>query len=94
MFILRKVFKIMLLPIVLVLILTKCLLSVSMRVTESVIGLLTMIVGAGIVYYLICKNWSNAFLMSIIFAAIIIFMMATIIVQDWCDMLIGKIGTL
>ncbi len=53
-----------------------------------------MIVGGGIVYYLICKRWSDVFLMSLIFAAIMVVLLAIITIQDWCDTLIEKIGTL
>ena len=94
MFILRKLFKIMLLPVVFVLFFVKWLLATSLKLTESIIGLFTLIVGAGIVYYLICKRWSDVFLMSLIFAAIMVFLLAAIAVQDWCDTLINKIETL
>ncbi len=53
-----------------------------------------MIVGAGIVYYLVCKRWSDVLLMSLIFAAIMVVLLAVISVQDWCDALIEKIGAL
>ena len=56
--------------------------------------LLIMIVGGGIIYYLVCKRWSDVFLMSLIFAAIMALLLAVITVQDWCDMLIEKIGAL
>lgn len=49
MFILRKLFKIMLLPVVFVLFFIKWLLTTSLKLTESIVGLLTMIVGAGII---------------------------------------------
>ena len=94
MFILRKLFKIMLLPVVFVLFFVKWLLATSLKLTESIIGLFTLIVGAGIVYYLICKRWSDVFLMSLIFAAIIVVLLAIITIQGWCDVLIGKIGAL
>lgn len=94
MFILRKLFKIMLLPVVFVLFFIKWLLATSLKLTESIVGLFTLIVGAGIVYYIICKRWSDVFLMSLIFAAIMVFLLAVITVQDWCDTLINKIRTL
>ena len=72
----------------------KWLLATSLKLTESIIGLFTLIVGAGIVYYLICKRWSDVFLMSLIFAAIIVVLLAVITIQDWCDALIEKIGAL
>lgn len=53
-----------------------------------------MIVGGGIIYHLVCKRWSDVFLMSLIFAAIMALLLAVITVQDWCDMLIEKIGAL
>ena len=53
MFVLRKLFKIMLLPVVFVLFFIKCLLATSLKLTESIVGLFIMIVGGGIVYYLI-----------------------------------------
>ena len=94
MFILRKLFKIMLLPVVFVLFFIKWLLATSLKLTESIVGLLTMIVGAGFIYYLVCKRWSDVFLMSLIFAAIMVLLFAVITVQDWCDVLIEKIGAL
>lgn len=94
MFVLRKLFKIMLLPVVFVLFFIKCLLAISLKLTESIVGLFIMIVGVGIVYYLICKRWSDVFLMSLIFAAIMVVLLAIITIQDWCDTLIEKIGTL
>ena len=94
MFILRKLFKIMLLPVVFVLFFIKWLLATSLKLTESIVGLLTMIVGGGIIYYLVRKRWSDVFLMSLIFAAIMALLLAVIAVQDWCDMLIEKIGAL
>ena len=94
MFILRKLFKIMMLPVVFVLFFIKWLLATSLKLTESIVGLLTMIVGGGIIYYLVRKRWSDVFLMSLIFAAIMALLLAVITVQDWCDMLIEKIGAL
>ena len=94
MFILKKLLKIILLPVVFVLFFIKWLLSTSLKLTESIIGLLTLIVGAGLVYYLICKRWSDVFLMSLIFAVIIVVLLAVITVQDWCDALIKKIVAL
>ncbi len=94
MFIIRKLFKLMLLPVVFVLFFIKWLLSTSLKLTESIVGLLTIIVGAGIVYYLVCKRWSDVFLMSLIFAAIMVVLLAVITIQDWCDVLIEKIGAL
>lgn len=94
MFVLRKLFKIMLLPVVFVLFFIKWLLATSLKLTESIVGLFIMIVGGGIVYYFICKRWSDVFLMSLIFAAIMVVLLAIIAIQDWCDTLIEKIGTL
>ena len=94
MFIIRKLFKLMLLPVVFVLFFIKWLLSTSLKLTESIVGLLTIIVGAGIVYYLVCKRWSDVFLMSLIFASIMVVLLAVITIQDWCDVLIEKIGAL
>lgn len=94
MFVLRKLFKIMLLPVVFVLFFIKWLLATSLKITESIVGLFIMIVGGGIVYYLICKRWSDVFLMSLIFAAIMLVLLAIITIQDWRDTLIEKIETL
>lgn len=44
--------------------------------------------------HLVCKRWSDVFLMSLIFAAIMVLLFAVITVQDWCDVLIEKIGAL
>ena len=65
-----------------------------LKLTESIVGLLTMIAGGGIIYYLVCKRWSDVFLMSLIFVAIKALLLAVIAMQDWCDMLIEKIGAL
>ena len=92
MFIMRKLFKILLLPVVFVLFFIKWLLATSLKLTESIVGLLTMIVGAGIIYYLVFKRWSDVFLMSLIFASIMVLLLAVIIVQDWCDVLIEKMA--
>ncbi|WP_044024706.1 hypothetical protein [Roseburia hominis] len=70
------------------------LMQKRLKLTESIVGLLTMIAGGGIIYYLVCKRWSDVFLMSLIFAAIMALLLAVITVQDWCDMLIEKIGAL
>ena len=78
MFVLRKLFKIMLLPVVFVLFFIKWLLATSLKLTESIVSLFIMIVGGGIVYYLICKRWSDVFLMSLIFAAIMVVLLATL----------------
>lgn len=94
MFILRKLFKIMLFPVAFVLFFIKWLLATSLKFTESIVGLFIMIVSGGIVYYLICKRWSDVFLMSLIFAAIMVVLLAIITIQDWFDTLIEKIGTL
>ena len=94
MFVLRKLFKIMLLPVVFVLFFIKWLLATSLKITESIVGLFIMIVGGGIVYYLICKRWSDVFLMSLIFAAIMVVLLPIITIQDWRDTLIEKIETL
>ena len=94
MFVLRKLFKIMLLPVVFVLFFIKWLLATYLKITESIVGMYIMIVGGGIVYYLICKRWSDVFLMSLIFAAIMVVLLAIITIQDWRDTLIEKIETL
>ena len=43
---------------------------------------LILSLGAGIIYYLVCKRWSDVFLMSLIFAAIMVLLFAVITVQD------------
>lgn len=94
MFILRKIFKILLFPGVFDLFFIRWLLATSLKLTESIVGLFTLIVGAGIVYYLICKRWSDVLLMSLIFTAIIVVLFVIVTIQDWCDALIEKIGAL
>ena len=94
MFILRKPLKLLLLPVAFVLFFIRWALETSVKLTEWAVGLLTMIVGGGIIYYLVCKRLSDVFLMSLIFAAIMVLLLAVITVQDWCDVLIEKIGTL
>ncbi len=94
MFILRKLLKLLLLPVVFVLFFIKWALETSLKLTECVVGLITLIVGAAIIYSIVIHRWGDLFLYSLIFAGIMAVLMAVVVVQDFCDTLICKIGAL
>ena len=62
MFILRKILKLLLLPVAFVLFFTSWALETSMKLTEWAVGLLTLIVGAAIIYSIVIyKRYSVCF---------------------------------
>lgn len=94
MFILRKLLKVLLLPVTFVLFFIRWALETSVKLTEWAVGLLTLIVGAAIIYSIVIHRWGDLFLYSLIFAGIMAILMAVVVVQDLCENLIQKIGML
>lgn len=94
MFILRKLLKVLLLPVAFVLFFIRWALETSVKLTEWAAGLLTLIVGAAIIYSIVIHRWGDLFLYSLIFACIIAVLMAVVIVQDFCDAMLDKISML
>ena len=60
MFILRKILKLLLLPVAFVLFFTSWALETSMKLTEWAVGLLTLIVGAAIIYSIVIHRWGGS----------------------------------
>ena len=94
MFILKKLLKVFLFPVFCVLFFVRWVLDTAIELAGWAIGLLMLIAGAGIVYYLFCKRWSDVFLMSVIFAGIVVILAASEMVKELCDNLMGMIITL
>ena len=94
MFIVKKLLKVLLLPVFFVLFFIRWLLDTAIELAGWAIGLLMLITGAGIVYYLFCKRWSDVFLMSVIFAGVVVILAASEMVKGLCDNLMGMIITL
>ncbi|WP_139221538.1 hypothetical protein [Anaerocolumna aminovalerica] len=66
----------------------------SVKLTEWAVGLLTLIVGAAIIYSIVIHRWGDLFLYSLIFAGIMAILMAVVVVQDFCDAMLDKISML
>lgn len=94
MFVLRKILKLLLLPVAFVLFFTRWALETSVKLTEWAVGLLTLIVGAAIIYSIVIHRWVDLFLYSLIFAGIMDILMAVVVVQDFCDAMLDKISML
>ncbi|MBQ8952109.1 MAG: hypothetical protein IJ065_13305 [Eubacterium sp.] len=94
MIILRKLLKVLLLPVVFVLFFIKWALETSLKLTECVVGLVTLVVGAAIIYSIVIHRWGDLFLYSLIFAGIMAILMAVVVVQDFCEAMITKISML
>ena len=94
MFVLRKILKLLLLPVAFVLFFTRWALETSVKLTEWAVGLLTLIVGAAIIYSIVIHRWVDLFLYSLIFAGIMAILMAGVVVQDFCDAMLDKISML
>ena len=94
MLVLRKLLKLLLLPVVFVLFFTRWALETSMKLTEWAVGLLTLIVGAAIIYSIVIHRWGDLFLYSLIFAGIMVILMAVVVVQDFCSSMLDKVSML
>ena len=92
MFILRKLLKVLLLPVAFVLFFTRWALETSVKLTEWAVGLLTLIVGAAIIYSIVIHRWGDLFLYSLIFAGIMAILMAVVVVQDFCDAIYDRLN--
>ena len=60
MFVLRKILKLLLLPVAFVLFFTRWALETSVKLTEWAVGLLTLIVGAAIIYSIVIHDLEKA----------------------------------
>ena len=87
MFVLRKLLKLLLLPVAFVLFFMRWALETSVKLTEWAVGLLTLIVGAAIIYSIVIHR-GDLFLYSLIFVGIMAILMAVVVVQDFCDAMI------
>lgn len=94
MFILRKLLKLLLLPVAFILFFVKWALETSLKLTECVVGIITLVVGAAIIYSIVIHRWGDLFLYSLIFAGIMVALMAVVVVQDFCDSMLEKISLL
>ena len=94
MFVLRKILKLLLLPVAFVLFFTRWALETSLKLPAWAVGLLTLIVGAAIIYSIVIHRWGDLFLYSLIFAGIMAILMAVVVVQDFCDAMLDKISML
>ena len=86
--------RILLLPVAFVLFFTRWALETSVKLTEWAVGLLTLIVGAAIIYSIVIHRWGDLFLYSLIFAGIMAILMAVVVVRDFCDSMLDKISML
>lgn len=94
MFILRKILKLILLPVSLLLFLIKWAIELAVRMTSALVGTLILIVGAGAMYYLFTQRWTELFLTVVIGVGIVAVLFASVIVQEICDSLRDRIKTL
>ena len=86
MFILRKLLKIILLPVALLLFLIKWTIELTVRITSAPVGLLLIFVMAGMVYCLVCSRWTELLIFIIIgvltFAALFFSAVVMVIVDE------------
>lgn len=94
MIILRKILKVILLPVSLLLLLIKLALKLAEKASEIIIGFLVLLVGFGIVYSICTQNWTNLLIFAIIGGAIIAAMFMCVVVEETCDGLREKISNL
>ena len=94
MIILRKLLKVILLPVSLLLLLIKLALKLAEKASEIVIGLLILVVGFGIVYSIIMQQWTNLLIFAIIGGAIIAALFMCVVVEETCDALRERIASL
>lgn len=94
MFILRKILKLILLPVSLFLFLIKWAVELTVRMASALVGVVILIVGAGVVYYLFMQRWTELFLMVVIGVGIIAVLFASVVIQESCDSLREKIREL
>ena len=86
--------RLLLLPVSFILFFVKWALETSLKLTECVVGIITLVVGAAIIYSIVIHRWGDLFLYSLIFAGIMVALMAVVVVQDFCDSMLEKISLL
>lgn len=94
MIILRKILKVILLPVSIILLLIKAIFKLAERASEIVIGLLILLVGSGIVYSIIMHQWKNLLIFVIVGGGVITAMFTCVVVEETCDGFRGKISNL
>lgn len=94
MFILRKILRLILLPVSLLLFLIKWAVELAVRMTSALVGIVILVVGAGVIYYLFTQRWTELFLMVVIGVGIIAALFASVVIQESCDSLREKIRSL
>jgi len=94
MFIMKKILKVLLLPISLLLFIIKWIIELAVRMSSALVGLVILIVVAGVVYYLCTHHWTELFLMVLIGVGIIVVLFASVVIQETCDSLREKIKEL
>lgn len=62
--------------------------------TSALVGIVILVVGAGVVYYLFTQRWTELFLMIVIGVGIIVVLFASVIVQETCDSIRDRIRAL
>lgn len=62
--------------------------------TSALVGIVILVVGAGVVYYLFTQRWTELFLMVVIGVGIIAVLFASVVIQESCDSLREKIREL
>ena len=65
-----------------------------MRMTSALVGIVILVVGAGVVYYLFTQRWTELFLMIVIGVGIIVVLFASVILQETCDSIRDRIRAL
>lgn len=94
MLILKKLLKVVLLPVSLLLLIVKLTLKLAEKASSFVLGLLILLVGFGIVYSIIMQQWVNLLIFAIIGGVILAAMFMCVVVEEACDDLRGKISRL
>ena len=94
MFILRKLLKLILLPVSLVLFLVKWGVEFALHLTGAVVGFFILYVGACFVYCLFSQRWSDMFMLALVFLAVVAVLFICVLLQETCDSLREKIRML
>jgi len=94
MFILRKILRLILLPVSLLLFLIKWAVELAVRMTSALVGIVILVVGAGVVYYLFTQRWTELFLMVVIGVGVIAVLFVSVVIQESCDTLRKRIKEL
>ena len=68
--------------------------ELAVRMTSALVGIVILVVGAGVVYYLFTQRWTELFLMIVIGVGIIVVLFASVIVQETCDSIRDRIRAL